>query len=41
MKKSLSGNNWYGSTWDGQSVYTKNTQEDDGTGKLYTITADF
>lgn len=41
MKKSLFGDNWYGSTWDGQSVYTKNTQEDDGTGKLYTTTADF
>ena len=41
MKKSLSGNTWAGSTWDGKSVYTKKTQEDDGTGKLYTITADF
>jgi flagellum-specific peptidoglycan hydrolase FlgJ len=27
--------------WDGKSVYTKKTQEDDGTGKHYTITADF
>ena len=41
MKKSLSGNTWSGSAWDGKSVYTKKTQEDDGTGKLYTITADF
>lgn len=41
MKKSLSGNTWSGSVWDGKSVYTKKTQEDDGTGKLYTITADF
>ena len=41
MKKSLSGNTWSGSSWDGKSVYTKKTQEDDGSGKLYTITADF
>jgi hypothetical protein len=41
MKKSLSGNTWSGSVWDGTSVYTKKTQEDDGTGKLYTVTADF
>ena len=41
MKKSLSGNTWSGSTWDGKSIYTKKTQEDDGTGRLYTITADF
>ena len=41
MKKSLSGNTWSGSTWDGKSIYTKKTQEDDGTGKHYTITADF
>jgi flagellum-specific peptidoglycan hydrolase FlgJ len=41
MKKLLSGNTWSGSTWDGKSVYTKKTKEDDGTGKLYTITADF
>ena len=41
MKKSLSGNTWAGSVWDGKSVYTKKTQEDDGTGKHYTITADF
>lgn len=41
MKKSLSGNTWAGTTWDGKSVYTKKTQEDDGKGNLYTITADF
>ena len=41
MKKSLSGNTWAGSTWDGKSIYTKKTQEDDGKGNLYTITADF
>ena len=34
MKKSLSGNTWSGSSWDGKSVYTKKTQEDDGSGKL-------
>jgi len=27
MKKSLSGNTWKGSTWDGKSVYTISTQE--------------
>ena len=41
MKKMLSGNTFAGSTWDGKSIYTKKTQQDDGTGKLYAITADF
>ena len=41
MKKSLSGNTWAGSTWDGKTIYTKKTQEDDGRGNLYYITADF
>ena len=41
MKKTLSGNTWAGSSWDGKTIYTKKTQEDDGTGQLYTITADF
>ena len=41
MKKSLSGNTWGSSTWDGKSIYTKKTQEDDGSGNLYTIEADF
>ena len=27
MKKSLSGNTWKGSTWDGKSIYTISTQE--------------
>ena len=27
MKKSLSGNTWGGSAWDGKSIYTKKTQE--------------
>ena len=40
MKKSLSGNTWKGSVWDGQSIYTKKTQEWDGS-KYITITADF
>ena len=39
MKKNLSGNTWGGSTWDGKSIYTKKTQEDDGIGRLYIITA--
>lgn len=41
MKKSLSGNTWPGSAWDGKGIYTKKTQEDDGTGHYYTITSDF
>lgn len=41
MKRSLSGNTWPGSTWDGHGVYPKKTQEDDGHGNLYWITADF
>ena len=41
MKAALSGNSWSGSVWDGKSIYTKTTQEDDGKGNLYTITADF
>ena len=41
MKCMLSGNSWGGSAWDGTSKYRKKTQEDDGTGKLYTVTADF
>ena len=40
MKKSLSGNTWSGSAWDGSSVYQKPTQEFDGS-KYITITADF
>lgn len=41
MKCTLSGNTWPGSTWDGVSRYTKVTKEDDGTGRLYDVTADF
>ena len=41
MKKSLSGNTWTGSTWDGTSVYTKKTQEQHTDGTYETITADF
>ena len=41
MKKSLSGNSWAGSAWDGQSVYTKQTGEQNPDGSYETITADF
>lgn len=41
MKKSLSGNTWPGSTWDGASIYTKQTKEQNSDGSEYTITADF
>ncbi len=41
MKKSLSGNSWSGSAWDGTSVYTKKTQEQKADGSHETITADF
>ena len=41
MKKSLSGNTWRGSSWDGKSVYTKKTQEQNADGSMVTITADF
>lgn len=40
MKKSLSGNTWSGSSWDGKSIYTKKTQEEEN-GKMITITFDF
>lgn len=41
MKKSLSGNTWSGSAWDGKSVYTKKTKEEYTPGVLTEITADF
>jgi flagellum-specific peptidoglycan hydrolase FlgJ len=41
MKKSLSGNTWAGSAWDGSSVYTKKTQEQNADGSYVTVTADF
>lgn len=40
MKKSLSGNAWPGSTWDG-SIYKKQTKEQKSNGQYVTITADF
>lgn len=40
MKKSLSGNNWPGSAWDGKSVYKKPTKEY-VKGKCVTVTAEF
>lgn len=41
MKKSLSSNTWSGSVWDGKSVYTKQTKEQNVDGSYETITADF
>ena len=41
MKKSLSGNTWAGSAWDGKSIYMKKTQEQNANGSYVTITADF
>ncbi len=40
MKASLSGNDWENSTWDGESLYTKQTGEEYG-GQDVTIVADF
>lgn len=40
MKGVLSGNSWENSTWDGESLYTKETGEEYG-GKNVTIVADF
>ncbi len=40
MKKSLSGNTWSGSIWDGTSIYTKKTQEYEN-GAYVTVTANF
>lgn len=40
MKKSLSGNVWENSSWDGKSIYTKKTQEEEN-GKTITVIADF
>lgn len=36
MKKSLSGNTWSGSAWDGVSIYTKKTQEQKADGSYAT-----
>lgn len=41
MKKKLSGNTWAGSVWDGTSIYTKKTAEQDKNGNEYYVTADF
>lgn len=41
MKKSLSGNTWDDSTWDGKSIYIKQTKEQNADGSYVTITADF
>lgn len=41
MKKSLSGNTWGGSTWDGKSIYAKRTNEEYTKGNITVITADF
>lgn len=41
MKASLSGNTWEGSTWDGKSIYTKKTNEQNPDGTVIEITADF
>lgn len=41
MKKSLSGNIWGGSAWNGTSVFTKQTQEQNADGSYTTVTADF
>lgn len=41
MKSSLSGNIWAGSAWDGHSVYTMQTGEQNTDGSYVTVTADF
>ena len=41
MKTSLSGNSWPNSAWDGKSIYTKKTQEQNADGSYTTIAADF
>lgn len=41
MKKSLSGNTWPGSAWDGKSIISMKTGEETEDGKPYTITAEF
>lgn len=41
MKDSLSGNTWFGSSWDGKSVYTKKTAEQDNYGNEYYVIAAF
>lgn len=41
MKASLSGNTWSGSAWDGNSVYTMKTGEQNTDGSYVSTTADF
>ncbi|WP_302275267.1 glucosaminidase domain-containing protein [Faecalibacterium prausnitzii] len=41
MKSSLSGNSWAGSAWDGHSVYTMQTGEQNTDGSYVTVTTDF
>lgn len=41
MKTILSGNTWSGSSWDGTSIYTKVTHEQNPDGSIYYISADF
>lgn len=41
MRASLSGNTWTGSAWDGHSVYTMQTGEQNTDGSYVTVTADF
>lgn len=41
MKASLSGNTWAGSAWDGHSVYSMKTGEQNTDGSYVSITADF
>lgn len=41
MKKSLSGNTWPNSAWDGKSVVSMQTGEETEDGKPYTTTAEF
>lgn len=41
MKRSLSGNNWPNSMWDGVSVYQKKTREQKPNGEYITIVAEF
>ena len=41
MKSSLSGNSWSGSAWDGHSVYTMKTGEQNTDGSYVSVMADF
>jgi len=41
MKASLSGNNWNNSKWDGVSVYTKYSEEEDAEGNVEVISSNF